>query len=122
MGVSPESIAAQLLKLLGPALKEAKAAAAAATPPVDLSRFTGLYASAWGETIVVPWDGGLAALDVPTDDVLEDLTKLRLVADNVFRRVRDDGDDLGEEVVFEHDSAGTVTRLLWHQNYSRKVR
>jgi CubicO group peptidase (beta-lactamase class C family) len=123
MGVSPEAIAAQLLKLLGPALKEAKAAApAAAAPPVDLSRFSGLYASAWGETVVVPWDGGLAALDVPTDDVLEGLTKLRLVAANVFRRVRDDGDDLGEEVVFEQDASGTVTRLLWHQNYSRKVR
>ena len=123
MGVSPEAIAAQLLKLLGPALKEAKAAApAAAAPSVDLSRFAGLYASAWGETVVVPWDGGLAALDVPTDDIAGDLTRLKHVDGATFRRVRDDGDDLGEEVVFEQDAAGAVTRLLWHQNYSRKVR
>jgi len=36
--------------------------------------------------------------------------------------VRDDGDDPGEEVVFESDAAGAVTRFLWHQNYSQKVR
>ena len=123
MGVSPEDVAAQLLKLLGPALKEAKAAApAAVAPPVDLSRFTGLYASAWGETVVVPWAGGLAALAVPTDDVPGDLTRLKQVDGATFRRLRDDGDDLGEEVTFEQDAAGAVTRLLWHQNYSRKVR
>jgi CubicO group peptidase (beta-lactamase class C family) len=126
MGVSPERVAAQLLKLLSPALKEAQAAApaapASAAPAPDLERFAGLYASAWGETIVVPWDSGLAALDVPTDDVVGDLTRLKHIEGAVFRRVRDDGDDLGEEVVFEADSAGSVTRLLWHQNYSAKVR
>jgi CubicO group peptidase (beta-lactamase class C family) len=122
MNVSPEKVASQLLKLLWPALKAAQGASAPAALPADLSRFGGLYASAWGETVVVPWDGGLAALDVPTDDVSGDLVRLGHVAGSTFRRLRDDGDDLGEEVVFEQDASGAVTRLLWHQNYSRKVR
>jgi hypothetical protein len=43
MGVSPEDIAAQLLKLLGPALKETKAAAPPpAAPAAELERFAGL--------------------------------------------------------------------------------
>jgi len=123
MGVSPEDLAAQLLKLVGAALQEAKAAAPPrAASAFDPERFAGLYASAWGETVVVPWDGGLAALDVPTADVLGDLTRLKHVEGATFRRIRDDGDDLGEEVVFESDASGAVTRLLWHQNYSRKIR
>jgi CubicO group peptidase (beta-lactamase class C family) len=136
MGVSPEDHAAQLMKLLAGAVKEAAPAAvppaappappaapaAPAAPAFDPERFAGLYASAWGETVVVPWDGGLAALEVPTADVLGDLTRLKHVEGATFRRIRADGDDLGEEVVFESDAAGSVTRLLWHQNYSRKVR
>jgi hypothetical protein len=108
---------------VGPALVAArKPDAEPAKPLASAEAFAGLYASAWGETIVVPWEGGLAALDVPTNDPAGDLVKLAHVDGNVFRRVRDDGDDRGEEVVFEADDAGEVTRVRWHQNYARKVR
>jgi CubicO group peptidase (beta-lactamase class C family) len=123
MGVSPEAMAERALQVVTPAL-EGKAATAslAGSAPVDLERFAGLYASAWGETLVVPWQGGLAALELPTDDPRGDLARLRHVDGATFRRVRDDGDDPGEEVVFETDAAGAVTRFLWHQNYAQKVR
>jgi CubicO group peptidase (beta-lactamase class C family) len=123
MGVSPEALAERALQLLAPALEgKAVTATAPAAASADLERFAGLYASAWGETVIVPWGDGLAVLDVPTDDPKGDLTRLRHVGVTTFRRIRDDGDDLGEEVVFETDAAGSVTRYLWHQNYSVRVR
>jgi len=96
--------------------------APSAVTTADLEKFAGRYISAWGETVIVPWRDGLAALEVPTDDPAGDLVRLRHIDGNTFRRVRDDGDDLGEEVVFEGDTAGSITRFLWHQNYSAKVR
>lgn len=123
MGVSPEAMAERALQLLAPALEGgAKTKEPSARATADLERFAGLYASAWGETVIVPWQDGLAALDVPTDDPKGDLLRLRHVDGTTFRRIRDDGDDLGEEVVFEADATGSITRFLWHQNYSAKVR
>jgi CubicO group peptidase (beta-lactamase class C family) len=123
MGVSPEAMAERALQVLRPAL-ESKATTGSpdAVPTTDLEKFAGRYTSAWGETVVVPWQDGLAALEVPTDDPAGDLAKLRHVGGTTFRRIRDDGDDLGEEVVFEVDADGRVTRFLWHQNYSVRAR
>jgi hypothetical protein len=47
--------------------------------------------------------------------------KLRHVDGHTFRRVRDDG-SLGEEIVFQVDGSGQVTRLWRHSNYSPRVR
>ncbi|MEW6338884.1 MAG: serine hydrolase [Acidobacteriota bacterium] len=121
MGESPEAIATQAFKIVAPALKE-KDGAKPASPGADLERFTGLYASAWGETAVVPWRGGLAALGLPSENAMDALTRLRFIEGNTFRRIREDGDDLGEEVIFEADARGSVTGLVWHGNPSRKVR
>jgi hypothetical protein len=71
---------------------------------------------------VVPWQDGLAAVAVPTDDPLGDLMRLKRVEGNSFRRVRSDGDDPGEWWVFEPDADGRIERVRWHQNYLRKVR
>ncbi|MGH9856617.1 MAG: hypothetical protein ACRD4B_02115, partial [Acidobacteriota bacterium] len=71
---------------------------------------------------IVPWKNGLAALDLPSSNPTEDLTELKHIKGQVFQRVRKDGKEMGEEVVFESAPDGKVTRLLWHQNYSRKVR
>jgi CubicO group peptidase (beta-lactamase class C family) len=124
MNVDPRGIALQLLKIAGPALKEAQGPACGPvkTPDPSLERFAGLYRSAWGETVVVPWKDGLAALDLPSREPMEDLTLLKHIEGNAFRRIREDSDDLGEEVVFETDPDGKVMRLLWHQNVSRKIR
>jgi len=123
MGVNTEEIATQLLKVVGDALgKAAKPSAVAKTSDPDLERFAGLYRSVWGELAVVPWEGGLAALDLPTSDILGDLVRLRHIEGSTFRRIREDGDDLGEEVRFEAGPDGKVTSLVWHQAHSIKVR
>jgi hypothetical protein len=123
MGVNTEEIATQLLKVAGAALSEAaKPSATAKTSALDLERFAGLYRSVWGELAVVPWEGGLAALDLPTSDILGDLVRLRHIESSTFRRIREDGDDLGEEVRFEIAPDGRVSGLAWHQAHSIKVR
>jgi CubicO group peptidase (beta-lactamase class C family) len=121
MGESPEAIATQAFTIVAPAV-QGKDGARPAAPVADLERFTGLYASAWGEIAVVPWRGGLAALSLPSEKAMEALTRLKYIDGGVFRRIREDGDDLGEEVVFEADARGAVTGLVWHNNASRKLR
>lgn len=125
MNDSPQRIARQLLRVVGPALEQARTSAnhgTPSTPNPDVERFTGLYRSAWGETIVVPWRDGLAALGVPTDDPMNDLVELKHVDGGTFRRIRKDSGDLGEEVVFETGPDGKTSRMRWFENYSRKVR
>lgn len=123
MSVNTEEVATQLLKVAGAALGEATKPTGPTEPPnPDLERFAGLYRSVWGEFAVVPWDGGLAVLDLPTSEILGDLVRLKKVERGTFRRVREDGDDLGEEVRFEAGPDGRVTGLVWHQAHSIKVR
>lgn len=121
MGESPEAISAQAFNIVTPVLAEGCDADPVA-PEATLERFAGLYRSAWGEMAMVPWRRGLAALPLPSDAPMSVLVRLKHVEGNTFRRIREDGDDLGEEVVFETDAAGAVTRYLWHNNYARKVR
>ena len=124
MNVSPGIMATQLLKIVGPAIDEStkKQSENKKAAKLDFERFAGLYWSAWGETIVVPWKDGLAALDLPSTDPMGDLTEIKHINGNVFRRIRKDSDELGEPVVFEPGPGDKVSRMLWHQNYSRKVR
>ena len=115
-------IASQMTKIVAPAIAEAQQKGAKPkTSPAGMERFTGSYWSEWGETIVVPWKDGVAALDVPSRNPMDDLTELKWISGNNFRRIRKDNAELGEEVVFETGPDGKVTRVLWHQNYSRKV-
>lgn len=88
----------------------------------SLLKYTGTYSSEpWGgEVAVLVWKDGLAAVGFPTNDSLENLVKLRHIEENRFRRIRDD-EELGEEIVFEVDENGAVTRMRRHSNYSRKV-
>ncbi|HUG43298.1 MAG TPA: hypothetical protein VMN76_03550, partial [Acidobacteriota bacterium] len=73
------------------------------------------------ELLIVPWEKEIAALYLPTNEIQENLIRLRRQDGDVFRRVRKDSDDLGEEVVFERDGEGRVLRLKWHGNYSEKA-
>ena len=123
MNVNTEEVGTQLMKVAAAALGEAaESRGRPAQPAPDLERYAGLYRSVWGELAVVPWDEGLAALDVPTSDILGDLVRLRRSEDGAFRRIREDGDDLGEEVRFETGPDGKVTGLVWHRAHSIKVR
>lgn len=121
MGESPEAIAAQAFKVLGASPRQS-GEEPPRSPADGLERFSGLYRSAWGEMGVVPWRGGLAAVPLPTDNPIANLIRLKYIEGTTFRRIRDDDDSLGEEVVFETDTSGGVTRYLWHNNYARKVR
>jgi CubicO group peptidase (beta-lactamase class C family) len=136
-GVDTFKYTRQMYRLLAPALKEAagdrdgrtatttgpatgpttRAAAAAPSADPDLARYLGTYdLSPWGgEMAVVRWKDGLALLPLPTDDPVRALTRLKHVAGNTFRRVRDD-EELGETIAFETDPAGRVTALLWFEN------
>ena len=75
----------------------------------------------WGELAIIAWEGQLAGVYLPAEDPLKDLMKLRHIKDNTFRRIRNDK-TLGEEITFETDKKGAVTRLWRHSNYAPKVR
>jgi CubicO group peptidase (beta-lactamase class C family) len=100
----------------------APAAAGPSVPPTfDAARYAGIYESSWGEAVIVPWEGGLAMLGLPTETPRKSLEKLRHVNGDTFRRVRDDG-ELAETVVFELDADGKVARVRRHGNAMEKVR
>jgi CubicO group peptidase (beta-lactamase class C family) len=112
MNIGTSGIATQLLKIVG-ATQESKETK---KEKPDFEKFTGHYWNSWGESVYVPWKDGLAEVDLPTRDPLEDLTELKHIKDNIFRRVRKDGSDLGEEIRFETGPDGKVTKVWWHQN------
>lgn len=74
----------------------------------------------WAETYVMIKDGDLAMIYLPSNNPLRSLTKLRKVKENIFRRVRDDG-NLGEKVVFEIGPDGKAKRFIRHSNYSVRI-
>jgi CubicO group peptidase (beta-lactamase class C family) len=122
MGVDPDAIAAQMIKILGDTIRKIREKPEAAkAPDPALAKFAGLYRSAWGEAAISVWDDGLAVLPLPTDNPLEAMEKLKLVEGLRFRRVRDDG-ALGEEIAFEADKDGRIFRFKQHGNYTEKVR
>ena len=88
----------------------------------DLARFQGWYQSPFGrEFHVLPWEGSLALLPLPTANPLGELTKLERVGGHTFRRIREGG-ALGEEIDFEVGRDGAVTRYRRHSNYLTRVR
>lgn len=109
--------------VMGPAIKRAvEAPGEGKEPDAELRRYIGAYETAWGgELAVLPWEDQLVMVYLPTDDPMDNLTKLEHVDGHLFRRIRDDG-ELGESIEFEVDASGAVTRLKRHSNYYPKVR
>ncbi len=70
---------------------------------------------------MIPWDGGLAVIGLPTDNPLEASSKPEHIAGNTFRRIRDDK-SLAEEITFELGPDGEVLRMKQHSNYSERIR
>lgn len=118
-GENPDLYAKEIRELLAKTPKEKQSLEAG----VDLTKFAGNYsAQPWGaEAIVTPWYGDLAVVSVPSTNPDEAMSLLRHVKGNTFRRVRRDK-TLGEEVVFETDASGKVTRYRWHSNYTVKIK
>ena len=57
----------------------------------------------------------------PTEEPLDNITRLKHIRGNTFKRIRDN-DELGEEIVFELGADGEVARLRRHSNVFPKVR
>lgn len=90
---------------------------------LQLQVYAGYYDSQpwWPEELLVPWQGKLASIPLPTENPAEDMTLIKKVEGDHFRRIRKD-DELGEEIIFEKDEKGTVTRYYQHNNfYLRKT-
>ncbi len=123
LGVSPQPFTMRMYEIVAPALAAAKKAPAAGrSPEPSFAKYYGTYEQSFGgESAVIPWEDGLAMVAFPTDDPMGALTKLRYVGGDTFRRVRDDG-QLAEEIVFETNARGEVTRFKRNSNYATKVR
>jgi len=120
--VDPEEYVREIFEIVGPALaKVIESPGKAKKAESDLEKFIGRYERPIGREIqVVIMDGELGIISLPTKNPSEALIKLRSVKENVFRRVRDDG-ELGEEIVFEVGPDGKVTRFIWNSQYAYRV-
>ena len=92
-------------------------------PGVDLEAYAGHYSQQpWGsESVLVPWAGGLALLQLPTDEPAEGVVVLKPKGGDVFRRVRDDGSE-AEEITFQRDASGKVTGFMHFSNPTLRIR
>ena len=123
-GVNTGDFVQKMYDIVAPAIKAAvkPVAKEAEQQKVDLARYTGTYESGFGgETAIVEWEDGLAALSLPSMDPVKGLTKLKKVGEHRFRRIRKD-EALGETLVFEMGPDGQAVRLIWHSNQYRRVR
>jgi hypothetical protein len=89
----------------------------APTSGLDLEAYSGHYSERpWGsEAVIAPWAGGLALLGLPSDKPAEAMVFLKPAGGNVFRRVRDDGNE-AEEFQFQRDASGKVTGFVHFSN------
>jgi CubicO group peptidase (beta-lactamase class C family) len=123
MGVDTGTFTMEAYEIVAPAIEKAlESPGEAKKAPAELEKYTGLYRDFWGESAVLTWEGGLAMVSTRTRNPSEGLTKLKHIEGHVFRRIRENDEGLGEEVVFEVDTEGRVVRMRHHGNYSEKVR
>lgn len=122
-GINTGQFADRIYQIIAPALKAAtKDSAAPKQPDSTLQKYTGIYELGFaGETAIVQWEDGLAAVHLPTMDPLSGMTKLKKVGEHTFRRVRKN-DALGETIVFQVAADGRASQLVWHSNLYRRVR
>jgi CubicO group peptidase (beta-lactamase class C family) len=122
-GVNTTQFAQRIYDIVAPTIKVAVKDTVKLKPQdPTLSAYVGVYELGFGgETAIVRWEDGLAALNLPTMEPMRGLTKLRKVGAHTFRRLRRD-DTLGETIVFHVGPDGRPTRLVWHSNNYRRVR
>lgn len=118
-GVSPNKYATGMRDIMKKAANKAKEEKSA----LNLEAYAGHYNAQpwWGEIAVLPWQGKLAVFGLPSENPAKDLTLLKHIEGDTFRRIRKD-ETLGEEVVFERDETGKVFRMWQHSNYNDKIR
>jgi CubicO group peptidase (beta-lactamase class C family) len=117
-GESPELFAKEIREIIAkiPKYKIVKKS------DIKLEQYAGTYTwQPWiSERVVAPWYDDLVVLNLPNENPDEGMILLRHVSGDVFKRVRKDN-TLAEEIKFERDSSGKVTRMLQHSNYSNKI-
>ena len=118
-GENPELFTKEIREIIAKIPKDKTAA----NNIINLEQYTGTYTNQpWGsEVIIAAWYGGLVMLGMPNENPDETMTTLRHVSGDTFKRVRRDGTP-GEEIKFEKDASGKVTRVLQHSNYLTRVR
>lgn len=94
------------------------------TPPaiIPLEDYSGRYLdNVWiNETVILPWNGGLVMLDLPTSRPSDNLSFLKPFALDRFRAIADDGSEM-HEVTFKRDVAGKVLSYEYHHNRTDRV-
>jgi hypothetical protein len=114
---------AKAFDLIAPAIKSAlDDPEGAPRRDEDLDRYVGVYGSIWGQTAIIRWEDGLAALWLGSRDPREALTRLKKTAEHTFRRIREDDDELGEAFTFDVAGDGVARRYKQHSNWSVRVR
>jgi CubicO group peptidase (beta-lactamase class C family) len=121
--VSPRAYADEIFELITPALLDSKKSPGkGVSPDPALEKYAGRYERPIGREQVVFVEGKeLVLLSLPTDNPSGGLTRLRHIEDNVFRRIRRDG-ELGEAVVFVFGPDGEVTRMVRNSQYALRIR
>ncbi|NKC00820.1 MAG: serine hydrolase [Pseudomonadales bacterium] len=112
-------IGTNILKMLGPALGEAKKPSVEVAS--DLEEFVGNYGGlSWGgELAIRVWGDKLVVVDLPRDE-LKDLPKLKRIDGDLFRRVTKDGEER-EPWVFERNDDGRVAGIRRHSIVMNRI-
>jgi len=122
LGVTPGAFTARTFEIVAPAIRKALDEGEEAwEADTSLEKYVGTYSQSFGgETAVIPWEGKLAMVFLPTEDPLGSLTRLEHMEGDTFRRIRPD-EELGEEISFEVED-GEVVRMWRNNNFMEKVR
>jgi len=115
-----QRVAQNMLKTISAALKEAKTPSEDTVP--DFSMYEGNYeARPWGgELAIRQWGTQLVAIEIPSDDLNEAMTKLEHDNDHTFVRLTDD-DEPREPWVFEMADDGRAKRIIQHSGYWKRI-
>lgn len=121
IGSPPGAWAGQAFELIGPAIETAiESPDDAPERDGSLERFAGHYSTIWGRSSIVPWENGLAYLDLASANPAQALARLQHIEGTTFRRVRDD-ESLGESYEFELGPDGRATRFKVHSIYEDRI-
>ena len=84
--------------------------------------YVGRYVRGLGasETTIVHWEGGIAALSLPTDDPRASIRELRHVGGDTFDQIDRDGEVVGR-VIFDRGDQGRIVRMRNPTNYATRV-
>jgi hypothetical protein len=121
--VNSGQYARNMYSIMAPALRAvAKDTAAGKPADTTLEPYAGRYSDQpWGsESLILPWDDGLATVDLPSTNPMGSMTKLKKTGEHTFRRIRSD-DTLGETWVFTLGPDGRATRYTVNGNHSFRI-